>query len=114
VTGGQSPAFLYEDPTEYRPFHIMDGFMRGYYLVRVRNPEILYDIADALSVFPSSVPGSTQCHEPSFHFVKHSSDWRDEEIRVDNSHGTDDRVYRGPGKSSLIVSRKFDMTWAIG
>ena len=114
VTGGQSPAFLYEDPTKYRPFHIMDGFMQGYYLVQVCNPKILYDITDALSVFLSSVPGLTQCHEPSFHFVKLSSDWCDEKIRVDNSHGTDDHVYRGPGKSLLVISCKFDMMWAIG
>jgi hypothetical protein len=36
VTGQNPPAFLYEDPDSYDPRRVLSGFMRGYYLTRVR------------------------------------------------------------------------------
>ncbi|KAI9465094.1 hypothetical protein BJY52DRAFT_1221184 [Lactarius psammicola] len=37
VTAHYPPAFLYEDPTKYNPDDVLQGFMRGYFLVRVHN-----------------------------------------------------------------------------
>ncbi|KAH9050804.1 hypothetical protein EDB87DRAFT_1755672 [Lactarius vividus] len=34
VTGGDPPAFLYEDPENYDPTNLLSGFMRGYFLAR--------------------------------------------------------------------------------
>ncbi|KAH8977902.1 hypothetical protein EDB86DRAFT_3091303 [Lactarius hatsudake] len=34
VTGGDPPAFLYEDPENYDPTNLLSGFMRGYFLPR--------------------------------------------------------------------------------
>lgn len=36
VTGKRPPAFLYEDPGKYDRAHVLSGFMRGYFLTRVR------------------------------------------------------------------------------
>ncbi|KAI9431146.1 hypothetical protein H4582DRAFT_2085408 [Lactarius indigo] len=38
VTGGDPPAFLYEDPENYDPTNLLSGFMRGYFLPRIRWP----------------------------------------------------------------------------
>ena len=36
VTGEDAPAFLYENPDKYNRKKILSGFMRGYFLTRVR------------------------------------------------------------------------------
>jgi hypothetical protein len=36
VTGGDMPSFLFEDPDKVDPENVLAGFMRGFFLARVR------------------------------------------------------------------------------
>jgi hypothetical protein len=41
VMADDVPSFLFEDPLKFDPENVLSGFMRGYFLFRVRIPHAL-------------------------------------------------------------------------
>ncbi|KAH9039662.1 hypothetical protein EDB85DRAFT_2141166 [Lactarius pseudohatsudake] len=69
VTGGDPPAFLYEDPENYDPTNLLSGFMRGYFLPRSawNGQDGKFDYQDFADML--------------FQVFKHDDDWTEQTIR---------------------------------
>ncbi|KAH9024767.1 hypothetical protein EDB85DRAFT_1894198 [Lactarius pseudohatsudake] len=84
VTGGDPPAFLYEDPENYDPTNLLSGFMRGYFLPRVEKVTVPIIVYVAMLSAWNGQDGKFDYQDFTdmlFQVFKHDDDWTEQTIR---------------------------------
>ena len=105
VTAIQPPAFLYENPDNYDPENVLQGFMRGYFLVRISNTFTTAAWTNIFLVLPCDLHRAKQQPPRSFIQAIRSSDWAKwsgRNLRVARSVSPDDCVCGDAGKSQFM------------